>query len=202
MEEEQNKVVDSADTTTSESNNSEDSYEQTNSDGESESEASSESGEQRSTETPDQRLSRLKRQYERELKKQGVSNSQESQEEGQESRQASNSQIDEKYLVLDLKTEGIKDAKEQQVVLDYIRESKIIGKDVDVSTALKSAVVREELDGLRKRKSTPAPSTRTNGGASDSMQYYVSQIKRGNMSLKDVPDASMRKQIRQTRGLF
>ena len=203
MDEEQNtQVVDSADTTTEESNNSEDSYEQTNSNGEGESEASHESGEQRSTETPEQRNARIKRQVERAAKKEGVSVEEYLGLSRQEGGQKSDTPKEDQYLKLELKTEGIKDAKEQQVVLDYIRESKLVGKDVDVEQALKSTVVREELEGLRKRKSTPAPSSRTNGGASNSMAYYVSQIKRGNMSLKDVPDASMRKQIRSTRGLF
>ena len=207
MNTEQEQVVDSADTTTSELQNSEDSYEQTNSDGESESEASSESSEQRSTETPEQRNARLKRQIERAAKKEGISVEEylglSRQEASQEGRQESNSpQIDEKYLILDLKTEGIRDAKEQEVVLNYIKESKYAGRDVDVATALKSSVVREDLANIRKSNSVPKPSSRTTGGSSQSIDYYVSQIKRGNMSLKDVPDAAMRKQIRSTRGLF
>lgn len=196
MEKEQNNVEESNvdESTTS---NEEQNYEQDDSTGESEGAEEAQSDHKPNTETSDQRLARLKRQYERELKKQGKEGGQESRKESEESGQKEG--VDEKYLKLDLKTEGIKDAKEQEVVLSYIREAKLVGRDVDVATALQSPVVREDLDKIRRTKSVPKPSNRTNGGASNSAEYYAAQIKKGAMRLGDVPDAAMRKELTRMR---
>lgn len=200
MSNEDTQVVDSAETTTDlEDNDS--SYGEDDSTSEDETTSSEQDGEQSSTkntsETPEQRLARLKRQYERELKKQGQESGKESHSKGDKE-----GQVDEKYLRLELKTEGVKSTKEQEVVLNYIKEKALLGQTVDVTTAMNSLVVREELEKIRRTESVPRPSSRTSGGASASIDYYISQIKKGNMRLADVPDRDMRKKISSTRGLF
>lgn len=177
MSEEETQVVESAETATTEDNN--ESYEQDDSTGEGESEAQSESGEQRTTETPEAKLARLKRQYEREAKKQGAESGTESKESTKEVNQ------EEKYQRLELKTEGIKGTKEQDVVLNYINESKLLGKDVSVESALKSLVVKEALADIKAKSSVPSPSKRTGTGQNDSFEYWVAQAKKGNFPRSD-----------------
>lgn len=196
MEKEQYQVDDS-NVDDSTASNEEQNYEQNDSTGENESTEGAQKSDHSGAETPDQRLARLKRQYERELKKQGKESGQESRKEGHESGKESSQKdsVDEKYLKLDLKTEGIKDTKEQDVVLTYIREAKLLGRDVDVATALQSPVVREDIEKIRKKNAVPKPSSRTNGGASNSIEYYAAQIKKGAMRLTDISDAETRKAL-------
>jgi len=98
---------------------------------------------------------------------------------------------DERYDRLELKAEGIKDKKAQDVVLEYIAEKKVLGKTVDIETALKSVAVKEALQEIRT-KNIPPPSTRTTGGASDSLDYWIRETKKGNFPT----DPAIRKQIR------
>jgi len=69
---------------------------------------------------------------------------------------------EERYDRLNLKTEGIKDVKEQDAVLDYAKF-----KNITVDEALQTSAVKAELKELRTANSTPAPSTRTGGGMRD-----------------------------------
>ena len=195
MNEEQHteqEVVDSAETTTEELSDNSDSYEEDDSAGEDETTSEAQSSNQSRSETPEQRNARIKRQVEREAKKQGISVEEylgiSRKEGGQET-----SQVDEKYDRLELKTEGITDTKEQDIVLDYARY-----KGISVAEAAKKPVVKAEIAELRVKSSTPKPSTRTNGGAATSKEYYIRQIKAGNMRLTDIPDREMRKQVRNS----
>ena len=101
----------------------------------------------------------------------------------------SNEEVDERYHRLDLKTEGITNKKEQDVILDYAKY-----KGIDPTEAMKSPAIKAELAELRS-KNVPAPSTRTSGGKADSYDYYAKNIKAGKIRLADVPDAAMRKKL-------
>jgi len=98
---------------------------------------------------------------------------------------------DERYDRLELKSEGIKDKKAQDVVLEYIAEKKVLGKEVDIETALKSVAVKEALQEIKSRN-VPPPSTRTTGGSSDSIDYWIRETKKGNFPT----DPAIRKQLR------
>lgn len=166
MFEEDKVVVDSAENTTDdlEVNDTDDA-----SDSESEVATQTESGKQQSGETPDQRRARIKRMYEREFGKDGDKGSQKSSEE------SSKEVGDERYARLELKTEGITSKKAQDVVLEYAKF-----KGIDAIEALKSPIVKAEIAELEKKTSAPAPSKRTNAGASDSFEYWVAQSRKGN----------------------
>lgn len=138
-----------------------------------------ESSKQQSGETPEQRRARIKRMYEREFGKQGSEGGQESDKEN------SKTVDDERYTRLELKTEGVTTKKAQDVVLKYISEAKLLGKDVDIASALKSAVVREEIAQIEKSVSAPPPSKRTSTGASDSFEYWATQARKGNWPRHD-----------------
>jgi len=98
---------------------------------------------------------------------------------------------DDRVNRIELKAEGIKDKKAQDVVLEYIAEKKVLGKEVDIETALKSVAVKEALQEI-KAKNVPPPSTRTAGGASDSIAYWIQETKKGNFPT----DPAIRKQLR------
>lgn len=100
----------------------------------------------------------------------------------------------EEYLRLDLKTEGIKDKKEQDIILSYIKEKAVLGETVSTTEALGKLVIKEALAEMRA-KDIPAPSTRTSGGINDSYEYYAKNIKAGKMRLSDVQDAGMREKL-------
>lgn len=175
---EENNVVDSAETTTDdlEVNETSDA-----SDSESEAATSTESSEQRSTETSEQRQARIKRQVERDAKKAGVSIEEYLGIGGKKASEESNKEVgDERYARLELKTEGITSKKAQDVVLEYAKF-----KGIDTLEALKSPIVRAEIAELEKKTAAPAPSKRTNAGASDSFEYWVSQAKKGNWPRHD-----------------
>ena len=133
---------------------------------------------EKSGETPEQRRARIKRQYEREFGKQG-------QEGSKESSKESGKEVDERYSRLELKTEGVISKKAQDVVLEYVREARLIGKDVDVVSALKSNVVKEAIAEIEKKTAVPPPSKRINAGATDSFEYWVAQARIGNYPRHD-----------------
>lgn len=103
-------------------------------------------------------------------------------------------EVDERWLRTDLKADGIKDKKEQDIIIEYISQRKSKGEDVTVEQAQSSMVVREDIAALRA-KNVPAPSTRTGTGATDSFEYYAKNIKAGKMRLSDVTDAGMRQRL-------
>jgi len=163
----------------------------TENEGTEEDESSEQQSATESKETPEQRLARLKRQYEREAKKQGV--------EDKKPNKKSQGDSDERIERLELKSEGYKSKKEQDIVLDYIAGRREQGKEIDVETALKASVVREDLAELRKKSNVPPPSGRSSNGQSASVDYYASQIKKGAMTLSQVESPEMRKQLRKMR---
>lgn len=179
---EENQVVESAETTTDlEDNNTED-----ESTGESEVAETTESGEQQSAETPEQRAGRLKRQAEREAKKQGktleeylgIKSAKGSQKSNKE--ESSEEEVDERYARLELKTEGVTSKKAQDIVLEYAKF-----KGIEPVDALKSPIVKAEIAELEKKTSAPAPSNRTGSGASNTFEYWVAQAKKGNFPRGD-----------------
>ena len=101
----------------------------------------------------------------------------------------------EDYLRLDLKTEGVKDKKEQDIILNYIKEKALLGEEVSTTEALGKMVIKEALSEMRATSSIPAPSSRTSGGSNDSYDYYAKNIKAGKMRLSDVTDAGMREKL-------
>ena len=183
MTEQEDNVVDSAETTTEDNEHD---YESDSTE-EGESAQTTESGEQRKPETSEQRIARLKRQLDRELKKSG-------QEVTKETGEKGSKEVDERYDRIELKTEGITSKKEQDIVLDYARYKKI-----DVTEALKSTTVKAELAEYRSKAAIPAPSSRTGNGSNNSLEYYASQIKNGRLRLADVKDPSIVKQLRTMR---
>ena len=184
MSEETQEVAESAETTTTDAN--QESNEESNSTGDGEGEASSESSEQRTTETPDQKRGRLERQLKQLNKKHPKESQEDNQEGGEEgSKEDKGEELNRRFLVQDLKGEGIKGKKEQDVVLDYIKESKLVGNDVGVEDALKSLVVKEALAGIKAKAGVPSPSKRTGNGANDSFEYWVKEAKKGHFPRED-----------------
>lgn len=175
MSTEDEKVVDSAETTTTEAEELEVTDTSNDEDtGEDEVAETTESRKQQTTETPEQRRARIKRQYEREFGKQDKGETKE------ENKEDSSKVEDDRYARLELKMEGVTSKKAQDVVLDYAKF-----KGIDVSAALKSPIVKGELAELEKKTSSPAPSKRTSTGATDSFEYWVSQAKKGNFPRHD-----------------
>lgn len=164
--------------------------------GEDEAEETEQGGEQRSStksETPEQRSSRIKRQVEREAKKAGISVQEYLGIKGEEGSEAEK----EERQRLELKVEGVKAKKEQDVVLNYIREKQLLGHTVDVEKALTSMVVKEELANIRKADATPKPSSRTaQVGGEKSLEQYAEMMKKGKT--REVP-LDKQREIRKKR---
>lgn len=185
-EEQEEMVVESTDNETN--------YESTGENETSQEEQGSEQQPTTKSETPEQRSARIKRQVEREAKKSGVSV-----EEylGIKSEKGSQEGDQEKWTRIELKTEGIKSKKEQDVVLNYIKEKKLLGHDIDVETALTSMVVKEELSNIRKADATPKPSSRTGQvGGEKTIEQYAELMKKGRA--KEVP-LDKQREIRKKR---
>jgi hypothetical protein len=168
MFEENNEVDNSAETTTQEDYESNDSQDESTNEGEAK--ETNESSESRKTETPEQRKARIKRMYEREFGK----------EDSKEVKESSKEDGDERYARLELKTEGVSSKKAQDIALEYARF-----KGIDVLEALKSPIVKAEIAELEKKTSVPVPSKRTTTGASDDFNYWVGQAKKGNFPRND-----------------
>lgn len=177
MFQENNEVDNSAETTTQDDYESNDSENESTT--ESKAQTETESSDKRTTETPEQRKARIKRMYEREF---GIKDKGESKEDSKESSKVDG---DERYTRLELKTEGITSKKAQDIVLDYIREAKLIGRNIEPADALKSLVVKEAIAELEKKTSVPAPSKRTTTGSSDDFNYWVAQARKGNFPRGD-----------------
>lgn len=168
-------VVDSAETTTEDyQDDSSDSYED-DSDSESEGASPAEESEQRQPETYEAKQARLKRQAEREAKKQGKTLAEYlGLESKKDSKESTTKEVDsdEKYNRLYLKTEGYKSRAEQDIILDYAE-----WKGVDVDEALKSPLVKGEIKEYRDKAATPKPSVRTSKGANTSVDALVAKYK-------------------------
>lgn len=194
MLEEQNDTQVEAEETSSEDNS--DDYENTGK-SEADAEAESENTEASGSETQDDGGAKKRAQSQIDRLKAKIKELEEGGEKGGESGKESRQEIDEKYVRLDLKTEGVTSKKEQDVVLDYIRERKLLGKDTEVSDALKSMVVKEELANIRKAASVSKPSTRTSTQErGDDLQYYANLMKKGRTS--EVP-LDKQREIRKKR---
>lgn len=198
MNTEQNYEEETLDDVSSSEDNSND-YEQNDSTGEGEDATDAEGSDDASSqESPEARRARLRRQVERAAKKEGLSVEEFlGKEKGGESRKESDSSFDEKYLKLDLKTEGITSKKEQEIVLDYLRENHALGRNLEVSDALKSMVVREELAKVRKAASVPKPSSRTSTQQpNNDLEHYAKLMAKGRT--REVP-LEVQRELRKKR---
>lgn len=89
---------------------------------------------------------------------------------------------------MDLRSEGIKDKNEQDLIIDFARFKKI-----DVLDAMNTPAVKAELKALRDKASTPAPSRRTAGSErSDDVAYWADQFNKG----RSAPTREMRQKVR------
>jgi hypothetical protein len=155
--------------------------------GEGESTPQNEGGEQRSPETPEAKRARLQRQLDQLNKKFPPKEDGGSREEGSKK---SSEEVDERFARQDLKLAGITDRKEQDIVMKYART-----EGIDAEKAISHPVVKAALDYHRAQTSTPAPSTRTGGNASNSLEYWAEQAKKGKLP----SDPEMRRQLRKMR---
>lgn len=153
---------------------------------ETETEGSTKSGE---SDEPDLTTEDGKRAYEKEIRKDQDKRWKDRIKKGEKGAEKKEVTEDDRYNRLDLKTEGITDTKEQDIVLDYAKYKK-----VSPIEAMKSPGVKAELAELRS-KNVPAPSSRTSGGASDSFDYWKAQALKGNFP----EDPKMRQKLRKAR---
>lgn len=191
MEQDENTVVDSAETTTQEDN--EQSYEQDDSDSEVESETGEETIEQRQTETPEQRSARIKRQVEREAKKQGKTVEEYLGIQSKKVTKESNKEVESPDVVMDrldrsdLRAEGFKDKAEQDLLIKYSRFENMDVVDF-ASTTLGKTLIKEH----RAKNATPSPARRTGTGTRDEVAYWADQMSKGNRP----PTAELRTKAR------
>lgn len=162
-------------------------HENTNSTGEGEAAPQTQSAEQRQPETPEAKRARLQRQLDQLNKKFPPSEDGGNRKEGAQTSE----EVKELLARQDLKLAGIADKKEQDIVMKYARTEGI----EDLEKAAKHPIVKAALDYHRAQTSTPAPSTRTGAGASNSLEYWAEQAKKGNLP----SDPDMRRQLRKMR---
>lgn len=89
---------------------------------------------------------------------------------------------------MELRQEGIKDKKQQDVVLDYARLNKVSPID-----ALERPAVKATLKEMQDKAATPPPSRRTGGATRDDIDYWVAEYKRGG---KSAPTPELRRKVR------
>lgn len=160
------------------------SNEETNNEAEGETGAQAEEQSERRTETPEAKRARLQRQLEQLNKKHGFK------DEGGDNKPQAQKEVggDDRFDRLELKTEGLKDKAEQDIVLDWMRYKKI-----DVMAALNSPAVKAELREYREKASTPSPSVRT-GTQTKGVEYWARQVELGK---SNSDDPKMRDQVRK-----
>lgn len=87
---------------------------------------------------------------------------------------------DDRFDRLELKTEGIKDKAQQDLVLDYAKL-----KGVSISEALSSSVIKAELKAMSEevayKQAIPQSSTRTAQPKKDDIDYLVRQYEQGKL---------------------
>lgn len=167
-----------------------DDYEETNTDTEGEvTEGDSETGDSEPDLTTDEGRKAYEAQIRKDQDKRWKDRLKDSKKSTKESDKEGKEELDERYERLELKTEGITNKKEQDIVLDYAK-----WKGISVTEATTASTVRAELAELRA-KNVPTPSTRTSKGSTDTYDYYAKNIKAGKLRLADVPDASMRQRL-------
>ena len=187
---EENYVEDSADLST----DNEESYEQDDTTTEGEGEAGDESNVEREPETSEQRSARIKRQAEREAKKQGITLQEYLGIESKEGSKKPNkkeevdSSLSERLDRGDLRYEGVKDKGEQDIIIEYAN-----WKGMDVLDAMNAGAVKAELKEYRAKQATPSPAKRTSQGTRDDVAYWAEQMKKGNRP----PSAELRTKARE-----
>lgn len=124
------------------------------------------------SETAEQRLARLKRQYEREAKKQGIKGDGDSAKTDKE--EDLDARYEEKYNRLALKQDGYTDKAEQDAIIKYSRF-----EGIDVEEAVKSPVAQAIIKGLRDKAATPGPSSRTSKNGAPTIDGLVAKYKAG-----------------------
>lgn len=175
-------VVASAETTTEELQDNSDEYEQDDSTGESE--GATEEKPERRAESPEQKVARLKRQLEREERKLGIESNKSPKNEAKESNVDGTT---ERLDRMDLRSEGIRDKSEQDIILKYARIEVL-----DPIDALDSDIVKAALKTYRNKQATPSPNRRTGQGTRDEVSYWADQTLKG----KRAPTAEMRTKVR------
>jgi hypothetical protein len=159
---------------------------ETNSEGESN--ESSQEGERTYTQSElDNRVKEQDKRWKDRIK--GLKGEEDSEEGGKEATESTKKvDGDERYDRLNLKTEGIKDTKEQDVVLDYAKF-----KGISVDQAINTPAVKAELKELRTANSTPSPSPRTGTGMRDEVSHDAAMLAKGER----LPTAERRKAARE-----
>jgi len=104
----------------------------------------------------------------------GLKGEEDSEESSKKPTETKEIDREERYDRLNLKTEGIKDAKEQDAVLDYAKF-----KNITVDEALQTSAVKAELKELRTANSTPAPSSRSGTGMRDDAAHDALLLSKG-----------------------
>lgn len=184
MEQEENTVVDSAETTTEDVADNQVDYEQDDTD--SEGEGTETETVERKPETPEQRVARLKRQLEREERKLGIESEKGSKETRKEVE--GDATIVDRLDRADLRAEGFRDKGEQDLLIKY---SRFEGMDVVdfAQTTLGKTLIKE----YRAKNSTPSPARRTGTGTRDEVAYWAAQLEKGNRA----PTAELRTKARE-----
>ena len=141
---------------------------ETNSEGESNAEA----GKTYTQAEVDERVKEQDKRWKDRIK--GLKGDEGSEESSKETSQPKEVDREERYDRLNLKTEGIKDAKEQDAVLDYAKF-----KNITVDEALQTSAVKAELKELRTANSTPAPSSRSGTGMRDDAAHDALMLSKG-----------------------
>lgn len=106
-----------------------------------------------------------------------------SKESGKKSDQEVDSSLMERLDRSDLRSEGYRDTKEQDIILEYAR-----WKGITPLEAANTAAVKAELKEYRAKAATPGPSKRTGTGTRDEVAYWADQMEKG----KRAPTAEMR----------
>ena len=141
---------------------------ETNSEGESNAEA----GKTYTQAELDERVKEQDKRWKDRIK--GLKGDEGSEESSKETSQPKEVDREERYDRLNLKTEGITDAKEQDAVLDYAKF-----KNITVDEALQTSAVKAELKELRTANSTPAPSSRSGTGMRDDAAHDALMLSKG-----------------------
>lgn len=186
----ENTVEESADLSTTEDN--QETYEQDDSEGESDV-AETETVE-RQPETSEQRDARIKRQVEREAKKQGKTVEEYLGIKSQKSTKDSSKEVESNDTVMerldrsDLRAEGFKDKGEQDLLIKYSRF-----EEMDVVEFAQTTLGKTLIKEHRAKNATPNPTRRTGTGTRDEVAHWAEQMSKGNRP----PTAEMRTKARE-----
>lgn len=149
---------------------------------------------ERQPETTEQRSARIKRQVEREAKKEGISVEEylgiKSEKSSKDSPKKEDQEVDVETRLdrSDLRAEGFKDKEEQNLLIKYARFEEMDVVDF-ASTTLGKTLIKEH----RAKSATPSPTRRTSQGARDDVAYWAEQLQKGNRP----PTAELRTKARE-----